>query len=439
MIYLLLLAILIIFFIVIYVDRDIFSPSAIICESYLLAVCCAIVNIKVWNIDLNSQTVFLILLGIFVFVAVSLFIVHTTIKKKEPNKRGKIKFIRVNKFNYKILVFIQILTVIIYFIYVVKAVGGLSSFTNFSNLMNYYRENTAYGELETGIPTYVNQLVKISKILGYISTYIIIRNTLIAKRKKEEKKEKNILYIISIFSFVVLSLLSGGRFGLISYVLGVLVMWMTLKDRIYEIKTSISLRQVLKIICFILVVMIIFSNLRGWVGRKNDDNFIQYISSYFGGSIQLFDMFLNSPIPKSEIFGKETFYGINRTLAQLGIIEPYKMHLEFRESNGIVIGNVYTSFRNFYYDFGTYGIVILQIVMAIFWSIYYKKIKKEKNVCKFDYPLIIYCMFIDKLFLHSYRDTFYSTVLTVSMITIIIYLFVIKKIIIKEGEEDGEK
>lgn len=437
MIYLLLLAILIIFFMVICVDRDIFSPSAIICESYLLAVCCAIVNIKIWNIDLKPKTVDLILLGILVFIIVSLFIIHTTIKKKENDKKGKIEFIEVNKFNYKILVFIQILTVIIYLVYVIKAVGGLSSFTSFSNLMNYYRENTAYGELETGIPTYVNQLVKISKILGYISLYIIIRDTLIAKRRKMKKHDKNILYVISIFSFIVLTLLSGGRFGLISYVLGALVMWAILKDRIYETKTTIKIRQVFKIVCFVIIVMVLFSNLRGVVGRKNDDGFIQYVSSYFGGSIQLFDMFLDRPIKKSEIFGKETFYGINRTLSQLGIIEPYKMHLEFRESNGVVIGNVYTSFRNFYYDFGMCGIVVLQIILAIFWSLYYKKIKKEKNVCEFDYLLIIYCMYINTLFLHSYRDTFYSTVITVSTVTTIIYLFIIKKIIIKEGAKDG--
>jgi len=438
MIYLLLAIILIIFLIVIYIDKDLFSPSAIICESYLLAVICAIFNIELWNINLGSETVKVILVGILIFVVTSEIIIHTRIGSKNKNKESvpkTIEHIKINKLIYKIIVFIQIITVILYFFYVLKAVGGMSSFANFSNLMNYYRENTSYGELETGIPTYVNQLVKISKIMACITTYIIIKNSLISKKNKISKDPNNKWYIMSTLSYLVLSLLSGGRFGLISYFLFAIVMWKILNDKVYGTISKIDFRKIFKIFMFAIIIIVLFSQLRSLVGRKNEAGIIEYVSGYFGGSIQLLDMFLKNPIKSSEVFGKETFYGINRTLAKFGIVESYKMHLEFRASNGIIIGNVYTSFRNFYYDFGFNGVIILQMVLAIFWSIYYKKIKKQADLSRFDLSLIIYCMFIDKLFLHSYRDTFFSTVITISTITILIYMWFIKRLIIINKEE----
>ncbi len=426
MIYFLLIVLILIFIIFLYLDKDFFSPTAIICESYLLTTVCAIYNIESWKIDLSMKTVSIVILGILAFAITSLFVLRVCIKKRQKAEANNLSKVEVNTTKYKFLVLLQLICVLLYLYYVIQTVGGISRFSNFSNLMNFYRTNTAYGELDSGIPTYVNQLVKISNIIAFISIYILIRNKLMAKKTKDNNKQKgNFKYYISIFLFLLVSLLSGGRYGLIIFILGSIVMWKILDDTIFEKQNKIQVGKISKIVCLIVIAMVIFSNLRGIVGRKNDSDIVSYITLYFGGSIQLFDIYLESPIAESEIFGKETFYGINRTLAKLGIINPYKMHLEFR-SLGNSSGNVYTSFRNFYQDFGMAGVYICQIMLVIIWSLYYKKVK-YKNLSKgIDVSLIIYCKYIGCLFLHSFRDNFFSTVVTFSTITVIFYIYAIQ-------------
>lgn len=434
MIYYLLFIIIVLFLIVLLIDKDIFSPSAIICESYILSICCAIINKDVWNLTMSKKTMYLLLLGISMFIIVSELIVHIKLKNTIKTKNSEKTFnkIEINKTYYRIFVIIQIITIFVYFSYVLKVVGGISSFSNFSNLMNYYRENTSYGELDTGIPTIVNQFVKISKILAYFSSYIFIVNRSIDKKNGKKDKENNFLYCVSIVSYGILSLLSGGRFDLIAFCISSIVTWKIVSDIISENKGLNNIKNVMKILVVTLIIMIAFSNLRNIVGRTNKEGLVEYISKYFGGSIQLLDLYMENPTMNKDVLGKETFYGINRTLSKFGLVKNYKMHLEFRAKNGIVIGNVYTSFRNFYSDFGIYGVIILQIILSIFWSLYYKKIKRKNDLKKFDINLVIYCMYINTLFLHSFRDSFFSTVITISTITTIIYLLIVKKIIIKE-------
>ena len=50
------------------ISKDIFCPSSIICESYIIAILSAIYNIKNWNLELHINTFFVILIRInFIF------------------------------------------------------------------------------------------------------------------------------------------------------------------------------------------------------------------------------------------------------------------------------------------------------------------------------------------------------------------------------------
>ena len=437
MIYLLLLIIVIIFLIVLKLDKDFFSPSAIICESYILATLCAIYNIKTWGINLSIGTVKLILIGIMSFVIPSTFILlfgkkkkHTNVDKNNAEIKFKFKF--NNQLMY-VLVFTQILTTILYLYYVVKTVGLGFSLSSFSYIMNYYRENTSYGDLESLVPTYVNQLVKISKIVAFINLYNIILNKILYKKNGFKYKIKA-YEILSIISFIITSLLRGGRYGLIAFCLGAMVMWKILSDSVYEEKNKLNLKKIIKVMGIIILLVVAFSNLRTFVGRTNNDGIVEYVTKYFGGSIQGLDMFLKNPISKSNIWGKETFYAINRTLSKFGVSESYQMHLEFRTSNGVSIGNVYTAFRSFYYDFGIFGVVFLQVILSIFWTVFYKIIRNDDDYLNFNSKIIFYCMFISCLFLHSYRDNFFSTVISVSTISVIIYFIIIKLLVVLKNK-----
>ena len=68
MIYLLFVLLIVILALSYMFTKDIFSPPCMICESYVLAVFCAILNIDKWGISLHEKTVYLILYGVLLFV-----------------------------------------------------------------------------------------------------------------------------------------------------------------------------------------------------------------------------------------------------------------------------------------------------------------------------------------------------------------------------------
>ena len=52
----------------------------------------------------------------------------------------------------------------------------------------------------------------------------------------------------------------------------------------------------------------------------------------------------------------------------------------FVESNGVVIGNVYTGFRKMHHDFGTFGVLFFQMLMAFLVTVYYEKLKNVNKI-----------------------------------------------------------
>ena len=318
MIYYLLIALIIIFLIVVVIDKDLFSPAAMICESFILAVFCASLNIRQWNIHLSSTTFFIILIGVLSFVLPSLIIGHISTKKPEKNNTKEDIDFRFNKQIYILLVLLQVATIFLYFYFVYKTVGNIGSLFN---IMKTYREGVAYGDLESQVPTIVNQLFKVSQIVGFMSFYYIIYNKFIMKRKNKLLP----FNILSVLLFIIVSLLSGGRYRMVAFILGCIVLWYLLMNSKKAIKPNI--RLIIRLSIIILAIMLVFSTTRRIVGRDNSSNFVYYVSSYFGGSIESLDLYIENPSPKSSIIGKETFYGINRTLSKFGIVESYSPNL----------------------------------------------------------------------------------------------------------------
>lgn len=431
MIYILLVALVLLFCFMLLFDKDVFSPACLICESYVLAVMCAIMNIDLWGIDLSSSTIKIIIIGVLAFIIPSSIFLHTYVNKvmkksKEEVIQNGTPFL-LRKSIYLFFVMVQLITLVLYFYYVVKTVGGIGNAFNISNIMNQYREGTSYGDLDSLIPAYVNQLVKISQIIAYISIYNILYKKMILKEKN------NIVFLnaTSIVLYLLLTLLSGGRYKMISFFIGGLIMWNIINKKISNKK--FNFKNTLKITIIVLSILLIFSQTRTLVGRTNKQGFISYISTYFGGSIELLDLYMKSPIQDSNIIGKESFYAINSTLSKFGIVKPYRMHLEFRSSNGIVIGNVYTALRCFYYDFGIIGVIVLQMILSLIWTKWYKKINNNNDIYKFDTSLLFYCMFVNCLFFNSYRDNFFSSTISISTLTMVFYFIIIKKLLVTQS------
>ena len=84
-------------------------------------------------------------------------------------------------------------------------------------------------------------------------------------------------------------------------------------------------------------------------------------------------------------------------------------HLEFRTNAvGGVAGNVYTGYRYYIHDFGYISIVFFQVILSIFYSVWYEKINKRKLKSNIDISFVIYSWFMLCLFRFSIMNSYFS-------------------------------
>ena len=181
----------------------------------------------------------------------------------------------------------------------------------------------------------------------------------------------------------------------------------------------------------LIVVFIAFYLLKYLVRVGNTVNSIlDYIGYYAGGSVQNFNLYIQDPPASSKtIWGQESFMGIYSTLEKFKLVDLSGVYLtnsnlEFRQSNGVAIGNVYGAIRRYYNDFGIGGVIVLQMIASTFFNTFYYCLKKASN----NHSKFIY-LFYAYLFYHVYElpidDTFFKNFISFNMITTFIVLYIV--------------
>lgn len=193
-----------------------------------------------------------------------------------------------------------------------------------------------------------------------------------------------------------------------------------------------NIKALVKIVVIATVLLIIFVELRDIVGRNYSETAkspLYYICCYIGGSIHLLDDFIKKPIDGSQIWGKETFYSIIRFIGQRFNIKDwiYISHLEFRYSNGLNVGNIYTAFRKYIYDFGYFGVIwCTALVSFIYNQIYYTIKYSKKRSVLYDISIIFFGYIAYGYFYMSIQEQPLSAILcTTTIIMPILFMLVV--------------
>lgn len=407
------------------IEKDLFSPNAILCEAYALSIVCALYMKETWNFSIHQDTVFVILAGNLWFVAVglctSLFYKRRHINRVDESEKVRIPY---SSNGLLMLNIVCIIIVALYVFFFFQMVGGFS-FSSFSMQMAYYRYNI--DELE-GIPTIISQSVKLVRAAAYIALYIYLNNSLIDKRRRREMR-----LLFPVICYFPLVILSGGRFDIIIFLIYALVLWILLQ-RYNRGRKNINFMSVFKILLAFLAVLLIFSNTRSLVGRTNTLDALSYISSYFGGSLQCFDVYLlrNGTLVQSDYFGQELFAGLHKLLVQFRIIEEVggKSDLaNFVTANSVVVGNVYTAYRKIIHDFGVGGVFLFQGLHSFLMNKWYLKAACSPPR-RFGFSFFAYSILAFTLYLHPFSEFLFSTVLSWNYLLFFVFLYLVKKFLV---------
>lgn len=406
MIYVLLICTLaILFFTYIFSNNDIMFPGCIVCIVWIFGELCVIYNIDYWNVVISGKTVLIFVSTISVFVLMSFFgdyLGRRGFRESKSKRRNINHAVEILKKNIMLIIAFNLFAMLLVVTTVWKTAGinSMRDSSAYAVAMSQYRGSD---ESLTGI---VKQLYKIMKCDSYVLLYLF------CKREK-----KSLIYLLPGALFCVASLSTGSRTDLLHFFIATIVVsYITMQEkRNWSVKPN--LKYIIGCIVAVGAFLFFFDFIKTFVGRLNGSDPLRYITSYAGGSIQLFDMYLKNPGAKSEQFGQLTFFSLWQNIEKLKLASWRPAGLEFRMSNGHLIGNLYTSIRRYYQDFGLIGNYVFQSIFAVFFAYWYRRIKKS-NMQDNGFSIIMYSMIVSPLFLHAIDDTLFSGFLCINTVVL---------------------
>lgn len=398
---------------------ELISPSILFTVSFLFSSIWASFYAKRWGLGLHINTTVVILGGILTFILFSA-IIHVVFSNFSINK-GTLTVIKINN----IILYAIIIFELISIIYIIKNVSSSvgMNIRNYSQAAIIYRNGQLTGNIYQ-ISKLASLMYTVDISIGYWFGNILVRNY-VASKKIDVK-----LAVIVLLSIISASL-QGSRTYSINIIIAAIGMLLLFSKS--NIKSRLSFKN-LRNISLILIGMVLTFEFSGRIlGRESIEGkvtLLDYLAKYCGAPIKNLDTYLQHGHPDAPIFGGQTFYSlIINHLDLFGIPNKYVLDIPFQWYQNFALGNVYTTFYSYIYDFGYIGVPILIGIMAIISQIFYELAKRYfyKEIPSFSVFVLSYIT--PCLLLSFFSNKFYENMLTVTFFKVailyIIYNFIL--------------
>lgn len=416
MLYILLFLLLLLLFICNFESRyNFICPAFIFCAVFCFNIVWAIYRAKDWKFEIGGITFCVIFFGILIFLVCCYIVKKFFAKVSTHNNFSCISYIYISRWKICVLIFFQSLTIFLtlYFIIVLYS----SNWGQLSQAIWLYKYNyTSENGIFKSIPGYVAYMRTITDAMGYYTGYILINNRIISK------KTDRLLFLSFVLS-VLSGITTGSRGWALNLIIGAGVTFFLLKGKKEGRLLRLSPKLLFKIILIFVLLLISYQSIGTLLGADTSSiKFMDYISMYCGGSIYNLDYFIkNINWPKSNVFGGQTFIYIIKWIGPLfGIDTNYRLDMPFIRNGVYEMGNIYTTFYPFIYDFGLAGTFFLTALMAIITQSIYEKTKFSFESSKPAFSIILYSYVFSSIMFSFFSNKFYESVFTPNFLVYII-------------------
>lgn len=395
-------------------DKDITAPAVLFPLGFVPSVICALLFSRRWGFEIHLNTQLVIIGGIALFSLVATFLG----KRMSADCQGKAAVASPPSWAAPgaIALACSLVFQIAVCVAVVLKVSSFFPDVSVYEAIGHFKESKTFTTeyLSFGFP--LNQIVNLCKAAGYYFAFLVAESLISRKLST-----KTLLSIGNLIVSAAMGFVLGGRFLGLGYIICTFMSYLMLRRR------SGSTLNFKKLVIVVVVAAAMFLTLFQFLsfGRSGNIAFLDYIGIYLGAPIANLDAFLqeggwgsSSPFGRMTFFCWYTYIGGKLSIADW----QYAFDLPFREMAGFGMGNVYTTFYSFAYDFGYLGIIVLTALMGFFSELVYEKALKIKESFA-SMLLVIYSSFISyQLVFSFFSDKFYEEVLTPGTITTAIYM-----------------
>jgi|GEM_PF-2829738 len=388
---------------------DIMHPSVIYCMIVFIHVVICIFAQARFAINIHIPTILVFLTSDFIFTFASIIGIC---KKKEAAEKEELKEIPISNALFIILAVMQIIVIVLFYQYLKRIAIMFGSSTSLTEMINLYNNVTKFWYVT--IPFEESMVFRILNPFCHAATFValyVFVNNLVAVRKF------NPLPLINVLLWSLQVVLNGSRSPLGRMFMAAVFLFYIL-NRKYRPDQFSNRRFIKKALRWIMVFAVLMILVVNFIRIPNQNTRIgDYIFNYTGANIVNLDNYLMRNhfllIGQSRpSFGAATFFQAYGWLAKYHIfnVKDYSDLARFSFSNGIEIGNVYTTFANFIYDFGYIGVLPLFSILAFFYSGMYKRSQDTKVSGKINIYILIYAYLFFDLCMLLFSNNFYNAI-----------------------------
>ncbi len=408
------------FVIILLCDKNILSPSVIFALVFLISEFNLFTNITSLGITIKTNTILIIVSGIFFFWLGELLVAKISLSNKSVtnfNINMLNREFSLSNWKLIILILFNLISSILIAKTVVSLTYGAGYAGDFWGAFGRYRELSAIGgDTNLRLSTFPTLLTSLTKAEGYIIAFIV------AKLLVEKKKVNYLVWITLITAFIT-TFCQGDRGGLV-LAIAFLFNYIFLMEKNNRYHELFNFRNILKLIVIIVIIIFVFNISAIVAGKRWDVPFYQYFSVYLGGPIVNLNELVENGIPSSPLWGYFTFGNIIQFVYRhIGKVFPFFNINGFNIFNGINTGNVYTIFAYLISDFGYVGCQIILFCLGIVMQLGFTIAKQSKN--NFSISIILYCFFLGCLSLSFFSDKVFENISVFNLYTFVFnFLFI---------------
>lgn len=401
--------------------------QGILAPSFLFTIgfaACALMLLffNIWERDISADTFLVVSLGVICFC-----ICCALVRQKAlATPRGGADALRQLPVRRSIIIVIIVLEAIVIIWSAVQIMTLFPSAT-LSEAISKYGIDFKFHDGDGSLGTIVDNLRLACIAWTYFVCYLLAQELL------RRDAANSIVLAISFAMGCGVQFETGGRYGTFMFLAVFAACLLILYSASHGGKRMRLTGRQLAVIVLAVVVVLLFVRF-GAVGRDTSAyGFMDYLAIYCGAELLNLDIFLNaSDWFEPTVHGWVTF---GSTLGWIGDhlnIAPWQYHpnpmdiLPYQSINGHDLGNVYTCFYSYILDFGYLGILFCVVPMALISQIVFEKAKGVFFSPRRDMWIVLYGFIAVQLLMSFFSDKFYSELLSLGSLKLILFFCVFR-------------
>ncbi len=440
-------------------DHDFMHPSVIFSLAFFIYILVCVCGQSAYEVKIAPVTVAVIFTGLLTFSVISC--ICTVIARRKSEERQKL-YLYTDSFSgasqleeiyipnsfVVILIVLQLLTTMFFIRYLrVLAEAYMSAYspvsTSIGGLISFYDTLTKFwtdifNKLNVPIPMGYRIGNPVCAACEYLLLYVGVYNFTL-------KKKINPLHLIVFFLMIVRIMLNGSRSPVLRVITFAIVIWYVTGRRMGRHGKRGSWRTLLRLVLLAAVAGLLMVGMLFLMGRASKMASLgTYVFTYLGAPVVNLDTFLRKTqqlglfhgADPSALWGSQTFKSLYLYLGKYinrpAFSDIQNIDLFVFSNNGIEIGNVYTMFYKYIYDFGFFGVIPLTAVMAFYYTCSYETIIRGRSSRRsVSLVTFYYAYLFNDLVMSAFSCRFYEIVLDAPFLKMLVLAWIFDAIFVE--------